>query len=231
MKRALVALGIIAVLVGGAVAGGILARVDQSQDEPRAPQKAASVPEPGLQVDWADFLDETVIQIEAESYEQADGPIQTVSDAEASGSKVLTIPEGPNKTELNPPWKTAAGKPVPAKEIKNYLREDLVPNGVAVYTFQVEKEADYFIWARHYWPHSCANSFSYQIDQGQRLDFFGDTTEGVWKWGRAKKSARPVHLTAGAHKLVLMNREDGMKVDKFLLTTDGQWVPTGKEGN
>ena len=52
-----------------------------------------------------------------------------------------------------------------------------------------------------------------------------DGTYGSWHW---VKGAR-ITLTAGQHVIRFQNREDGAKLDQFLLTNNSRYVPVRAE--
>ena len=247
MNRGILA-GVIAVAVVGVVAAGLLTRG-------QSPVSGAGYNE---QVAPDGDLDVT-LQMEAEDF-QAEAPMEIGTAGDASGGKFLTIPEGPNKQELNPPYCSKDGIPITSKDGQLVWcrgKDDgrpigndvpLYPNGLAWQTFTIDRPGDYVLWARNYWPHTCADSFTYWMGKREQFDaiqkagkpipqneqrvFKGETTTKVWAWGRPNQIDPPRHLDKGEYVLAIMNREDGMRVDKFLLTNipADEWVPTGPEG-
>ena len=246
MNRGILA-GVIAVAVVGVVAAGLLMRGQSPVSEAGYNEQVA--PDGDLDV---------TLQMEAEDF-QAEAPMEIGTAGDASGGKFLTIPEGPNKQELNPPYCSKDGIPITSKDGQLVWcsgKDDgrpigndvpLYPNGLAWQTFTIDQPGEHVLWARHYWPHSCADSFRYWIGKREQFDslrnagkpipqneqrvFTGGTTKKVWSWSRPNLVDPPLQLQKGEYVLVIMNREDGMRVDKFLLTniTD-DWVPIGLEG-
>ncbi len=51
-----------------------------------------------------------------------------------------------------------------------------------------------------------------------------DATYQQWHWVRGHK----FDLSNGYHRIRFQNREDGAKLDQFLLTTSSRYVPTRK---
>ena len=62
------------------------------------------------------------------------------------------------------------------------------------------------------------------VDDG-RPQLFNGPTYDAWLWN--KGPALP--LAAGRHTLIIRNREDGVKLDQFLLTTDADYRPVAFE--
>jgi hypothetical protein len=154
-------------------------------------------------------------RFEAEEAETIEGSIlRIVEDEEASGGKCLEIPD-------------KAGTPKEGK----YAR--------AVYRFTIEKAGDYVFWARRKWLNQCGDSFVVRFDQeGQPRDLdtetvFGndDMSPAHWAWSPVYVEGNPrqFYFTAGEHVMEILNREDGPRVDVFLLTDEVDYVPMGLE--
>ncbi|RZK16371.1 MAG: hypothetical protein EOO43_14560, partial [Flavobacterium sp.] len=98
-----------------------------------------------------------------------------------------------------------------------------VTEGFAKYAFNIEKEGEYVIWGRCYWPTVCNNSFQISVDRAPLQVLGEDPTTKIWHWIRGPK----YRLGRGKHELVLWNREEGSRIDKFLITSDPGYVPEG----
>ena len=62
------------------------------------------------------------------------------------------------------------------------------------------------------------------MDRDTTPAIFGkDGTYQVWHWVKGKT----YNLTAGWHYIRFQNRQDGARLDEFLLTTDSRYVPVG----
>ncbi len=152
------------------------------------------------------------ICIEAETAENLTAPMiivgATTTNAEkvkaASGDAYLEIPEGSG----NPPK---------------------VNSGSAVFRFTVEKDGDFILWCRVWWNGECSNSFTMQIDDSAPFAFGQDGTYKAWHWVKAPPNLKCLKLTKGEHVLIVSNREDGVKLDQILLTTDRKYVPVDVE--
>jgi len=131
------------------------------------------------------------------------------------GGFCLTVPEGLNNAERHP-------------EFKSDSMGRKLPNGTAAFTFTVEEPGDYVLWAHKRWGHSCADSFKVGIDDGKWEDFRTDSNYGIWEW--ASPRTRRFHLEKGTHTLRVANREDGFRVDRFLLTTGSHKPAPVKDG-
>lgn len=118
---------------------------------------------------------------------------------EASGGKCLEVPEG-------------AGKPPEA-------------GGEAIFRFEIKTGAKFILWIRAWWMDGCGNSLTLILDNGRPFVFGEDGTFKAWHWVRGMKA----DLQPGAHELKIQNREDGVKVDQVLFTSDQRYVPMGIE--
>lgn len=99
-------------------------------------------------------------------------------------------------------------------------------SGNALYKFQIPNDAKYFLWARCYWPHVCANSFSFSINNGTLFKIGENPIVNQWHW-----ILGPIYnLQKGNQDLRLWNSETDSRIDKFLLTTDPYFIPSG-DGN
>ncbi len=122
----------------------------------------------------------------------------------ASADRYLEIPQGSG----NPPKMT---------------------NGHAVVEFRVDDAGTYYLWCRVWWFDECGNSMSMNIDDSRPFTFGQDATYKTWHWVRAPRRLKQLKLKAGAHRLNIRNREDGIKLDQVLLTDDKRYVPVGVE--
>ncbi len=172
-------------------------------------------------------------------------PFELSDDPNASGGKcaeireISPVPEG--QDEINPAFKTLEGKPIGQKKIAQLPRGTvLIPNGKIEVPFETKefppetkiKEGEYVFWARCWFSNSCADSFYFSIDRDDPVDKNGDgdyddtgdlngpeemahPTWKVWKWVEFR--SKTFRLKPGKHVLKIFNREDGIKIDQFLL--------------
>lgn len=132
-------------------------------------------------------------------------PMMIEDNPDASGGKCLSVPEGSGK----PGEGAGLGKEV---------------FGKATYTVQIPQSGKYVFWGRANWDDGCGNSCAFSIDDGRPWEF-NDSVYRSWHWVKGLV----LELSAGQHKIVIYNREDGVKLDQFLLTTDAAYLPTGIE--
>lgn len=98
-----------------------------------------------------------------------------------------------------------------------------VATGYAIYNLNLKNSGKYFVWARCYWPNACANSFSLSVNQMARISFGGDGIMNTWHWVFGAE----FDLKQGKNKLLLWNSEMNSEVDKFVITTDNDFRPSG----
>jgi len=147
------------------------------------------------------------ICFEAESSGQLEAPMAAVSNGIAGASGAyLEIPEGAG----NPP-KLEAGK--------------------AVYSFEVPEDGVFTLWCRVWWGGECSNSFTVRADDQPAFLFGEDATYKVWHWVRypVSRTSAPLRLAKGKHTLTFNNREDGVRLDQVLLSSDKRFVPVETE--
>jgi hypothetical protein len=81
------------------------------------------------------------------------------------------------------------------------------------------------VWVRIYTPNDRDDSFWYKVDiEGYSQQNHHVTTD-QWEWVKIKNNHE---LSTGEHTLTIAQREDGTRIDKFLVTTDLDFIPSGK---
>ena len=152
------------------------------------------------------------VLVEAESAIETETPMACVTNAVATGDVGHTASGG---AWLSIPEK--AGNPPKLEK------------GFAKFEVEIPSDGGWYLWARVLWDGECSNSFTIQIDDGAPFLFGEDTTFNVWHWVRypVSRMAKPVTLSKGKHTIVFRNREDGVALDQFLLTTEKRYVPVG----
>jgi hypothetical protein len=134
-----------------------------------------------------------------------DAPIQIDEDTNASTASFIWVPPGMGT------YKTPTSKA-----------------GTATYTFTVASTGTYRIWARVLAPTAGDNSFFVSMDGGdfQRWDT-AVSTSWTWDLVNVNSGADPklFQLASGTHTLILMQREDGTKIDKLIITNNDAFVP------
>lgn len=94
-------------------------------------------------------------------------------------------------------------------------------DGNAVYKINVPSAGTYQFWARTWWYDSCGNSFFVIVDNKPAVAI-EDPTYQTWHWVKGPK----LQLSAGQHTIRIQNREDGARMDQFMLINNTQYVPT-----
>jgi len=133
-------------------------------------------------------------------------PFERASDSQAAKQSVLRIPD-------------EKGKPPEGEE------PDMKYGG-AVYDLDIQDAATCKVWLRVWWEGACGNTIYVKMDDGKAVTVGNDGTYDAWHWLEAPIT---YPLTQGPHKLVLLNREDGIRVDQILLTDDMEYFPQGIE--
>lgn len=149
------------------------------------------------------------VVVEAEHYLSIKASMSKMSDSKASAGKCIGIP-------LRRPHATSETGPS--------------DDGHAYYKVKIPKAGTYQFWGRCWWYDSCGNSFFVLVDSTKvtsKTPYVTDQTFRKWHWVAGPK----VSLSKGTHTIRIRNREDGAKMDQWLLTTTpkNRWVPTRVE--
>ncbi|MFA4985045.1 MAG: hypothetical protein WC712_00535 [Candidatus Brocadiia bacterium] len=139
------------------------------------------------------------IVFNAIDFETKEGPVELLEETGMAAGKCIFVPD------------TVLGKPVKLL-VKLH------------YKFKVEKAGEYKVWIRHWWQDECGNSLLLVFDDGPELLFGEDGTVSRWRWPPALRDT--VQLKEGEHTLTIIPREDGLKFDQIMLTTDKEDYPT-----
>ncbi len=98
------------------------------------------------------------------------------------------------------------------------------------YTLELDTPGDYYVWVRMQGAGSGDDSLNVGLN-GTLVSAGGlaAPSTGSWQWANLVGGAPLVVniATAGVHTLSLWMREDGVQVDKLLLTQDAGFTPTG----
>lgn len=95
-------------------------------------------------------------------------------------------------------------------------------DGVATYTFELERPGEYVIWGRASGPSGYSDSFFVSLDDGPRALWDVDSREYRWfrvcdREGRVPTSHQ---LAAGEHTITVFRREPGARLDVLNATDD-----------
>lgn len=165
---------------------------------------------------WALPAAATICCVEAESAASVESPMLVVrTDAPPAGIKPVAGVSSNAYLEVP----LGVGKPPAVKA------------GKAVLSIDVPEEGHYTLWLRTYWEGECSNSFLAQMDDHPAFVIGEDATYHSWHWVKypVSKMTPTFKLTKGVHTLALTHREDGVRVDQVLLSSDRRFVPVGIE--
>jgi len=126
---------------------------------------------------------------------QLTSPMTAVARSDAASGFVIVAPVGSGRGEKG-------GK--------------VLDNGYATYKVNVPKDGDYRVNARVFWKNGDCNSFFYGWDDGKPKLLGNDDEYGRWHWIETEAK----RLKAGAHTLVIRNREEGSILDCMTVTPD-----------
>ena len=215
MNRAVIAIVVVVVLIGGVVLVG-RSPVGTGGQTPAGDGVKAVRPPPSNGNGKVAVERPVKIVIECEAYTR-------IEDKEPGGKTVLlkgSSMEGTEIVYIECPdgWMNQCG----------YTDKTggKVP-GKIFYEFEVPRDATYYLFLRAQWYDNCGDSAFVRVDDGeywQIEDTEGKVTEVSYMWAwhplRYQGRMRALDLKAGKHKLELNVREDGPKFDKFLIATD-----------
>lgn len=145
------------------------------------------------------------IVVEGESYSSIKPSMAKTADSTASKGYCVEIP-------LRRPHATTETGPG--------------DDGHAVYKIRVGVAGTYQLWVRAYWHDACGNSFFVLVDStsvNTKTPYVTDQTFRKWHW----VAGPTIRLSEGVHTIRFQNREDGAKLDQWMLTTKpkNRWVP------
>jgi hypothetical protein len=138
-------------------------------------------------------------------------PLMIKDDAAASGGSYVTVVAGTNSSNTAP---------------------DSTTEGVAKYTFSVATTGTYRIWARVSAPTDADDSFWIRMGtSGSWIKWNAMTLGSAFHWVAVKpdgaSNPSTFSLTAGFdNELQVAYREDGTKLDSFIITNDAAFNPT-----
>ena len=152
------------------------------------------------------------IRLEAEDGDIA-GPLETRNDANAGAGKFIVYPSSQNA------------------------------DATVTYTLDIKKPGKYYVWTRNIWNGAQSASWDVRADNSGFFiyDVFYGGKNTAWTWERLRERGlggtpqQPVNdpktfdFNLGVHKLVFRVRFAELRFDKILLTTEPEYVPSGKE--
>ncbi len=110
-----------------------------------------------------------------------------------------------------------------------YQTQTLTDSPTLDYLIHFTTPGTYTLWARAYADNGDADSLHLALDQ-QPLRLSGFSPE-AWSWSNQAMAQPTYPLTvtiesSGLHTLTVWMREDGLRLDRLLLTTDPTFIPT-----
>jgi hypothetical protein len=166
-------------------------------------------------------LEPVVISLEAEQAAMVQPPLLVSQDELASGGayisypwdSALTLQENQALKRATPPVDDAAG-------------------GLAFLEFAVPRTGEYRLWGKVITPSLDEDSFWMRIDDGEWIQWNDISHQDqTWHWDdvrpfESRADRFMVPLAEGPHVLRVSYRELGSKLDRIVIASDLDWVPT-----
>jgi hypothetical protein len=140
--------------------------------------------------------------IEAELSSRKDGPFVTTADASRSNGNYVDITNGSGNFTTVPD----EGK-------------------VMWYDVQITNGGDFYVWALVNAPDTSGDTAYISVNGDPDATLTATGTAGTWNWVRLSAMASPIN--AGRNTLKVKVREDGLKIDKLVLTRSSSFAPAG----
>ena len=99
-----------------------------------------------------------------------------------------------------------------------------------VFNIEFQTVSSYYVWARVFAPTDTDNTIHLGMNNAVNASKMETLIEGDWSWTNlnTKSESQTVGVTAaGLSTLHVWMREDGILIDKVVLTTDVNYIPTG----
>ncbi|MGB3800692.1 MAG: T9SS type A sorting domain-containing protein [Lewinella sp.] len=129
-------------------------------------------------------------------------PWESIADPSASGGSYMAVAQ--------------AGELVPDNQIWSAPLMD--------YEVSIDVAAEYFVHIRHRSPSESDNSIFVSVDYTTSAQFrLTATTDWIWE----RQSLGVINQNQGTFLLSIIMREDATPIDKIILTTDPDFVPSG----
>ncbi len=149
----------------------------------------------------------------------------------AAGKKVVV--EAEKCTSITPSMQKTASRlasggyfiQIPLRRPHATTETGPADTGHATYTVNLPIHASYRFWGRCHWQDGCGNSFFVKIGSKPAVVLGQDGSYLRWHWVKGPT----VEMGPGPVQIVIQNREDGAKIDQFLLTSDLSYVPVRAE--
>ena len=106
-----------------------------------------------------------------------------------------------------------------------------VDNATMVYPISITNTGTYYVWARLWALAGGTSAYLGIEDEGDPVGVIAPTApSSEWTWVGTKNAGQSARIqidTPGEHAFNIWMREDGLYIDRILLTTDVNYVPTG----
>jgi hypothetical protein len=132
-------------------------------------------------------------------------PFEVRTDSAAVGGNYIVVPDGTGPRQGSPPVR-----------------------GQASYTIDVPESGEYAVWGRVR-PKSNGNSFYFGVDSREPV-YWDAPLSSDWIWAAVGPRDGPketLTLSAGTHTLTVYWREDGMALDRLVVSDDLSYEPSG----
>lgn len=162
-----------------------------------------------------------VISLEVEQGDPVTAPFMVLQDDLASGGAYVSYPV-PTDATLEDQRSMKRGTP-PADDAEG---------GIALLEFDVPRTAPYRLWGRVITPSLDDDSFWIRVDDGDWVQWNDISHQDqTWHWDDVRPFEMRadrwlVNLAEGHHVLRVAYRELGPKIDRVVVASDLNWVPT-----
>ena len=112
-----------------------------------------------------------------------------------------------------------------------YQTSELTASPRADYLVNITTPETYTVWLRGYPNNASSDSAYVGVDPGGQVVAVTGFTPDEWSWANVKVDNTVATMTitsTGLYTVNLWMREDGLRIDRLLLTTDTTYVPTGE---
>lgn len=101
------------------------------------------------------------------------------------------------------------------------------------YVIDFTSTGTYYVWLRGYASNGAGDSIYIALDNQSAKELTGFVPQ-TWDWSEIETSGGAVTIEVvepGTHSLKLWQREDGLLLDRIILSTDGNYTPSGDGPN
>lgn len=151
-------------------------------------------------------------------------------------SKVMKVLNADNVSRFTPPFRQTALSGTASAKVLEILdnagkppegKDPSMEYGGAVFQVDIPSPGTYKIWVNVWWEGSCGNTLSVQVgDEKKSVTVGNDSNYNKWHWVEVP---RQYQFVQGPCAIAILNREDGIKLDQVLVTSDLTYVPQGIE--